>query len=46
MLWPTSSSEDFLIAPARSRIELTSAAALFSAYAKSLPVDLAPQGFS
>ena len=46
MLWPTSSSEDFLIVPARSRIELTSTAALFSAYAKSLPVDLAPQGFS
>src|SRR5258708_38019543 len=46
MLWPTSSSDDFIIAPARSRIELTSAAALFRAYAKSLPVDLAPQGFS
>jgi ribosomal protein S18 acetylase RimI-like enzyme len=46
MLWPTSSSDDFLIVPARSRIELTSAAALFRAYAKSLPVDLAPQGFS
>jgi ribosomal protein S18 acetylase RimI-like enzyme len=46
MLWPTSSSDDFLIVPARSQIELTSAAALFRAYAKSLPVDLAPQGFS
>ena len=46
MLWPTSSSDDFTIAAARSRIELTSAAALFRAYAKSLPVDLAPQGFS
>ena len=46
MLWPTSSSDDFLIAAARSQIELTSAAALFRAYAKSLPVDLAPQGFS
>ncbi|HWU54238.1 MAG TPA: GNAT family N-acetyltransferase [Rhizomicrobium sp.] len=46
MLWPTSSSDDFLIVPARSTIELTSAAALFRAYAKSLPVDLAPQGFS
>src|SRR5258708_26065567 len=45
MLWPTSSSDDFIIAPARSRIELTSVAALFRAYAKSLPVDLAPQGF-
>jgi len=46
MLWPTSSSEDFLIVPARSKIELISAAALLRAYAKSLPVDLAPQGFS
>ena len=46
MLWPTSSSDDFIIAPARSAIELTSAAALFRAYAKALPVDLAPQGFS
>ena len=46
MLWPTSSSDEFTIAPARSRIELISAAALFRAYAKWLPVDLAPQGFS
>jgi GNAT superfamily N-acetyltransferase len=46
MLWPTSSSDEFVIAPARSKIELTSAAALFRAYAKALPVDLAPQGFS
>ncbi len=46
MLWPTSSSDDFIIAPARTPIELTSAAALFRAYARSLPVDLAPQGFS
>jgi putative acetyltransferase len=46
MLWPTSSSSDFLIAPARSRTELTSAAALFRAYAAALPVDLASQGFS
>jgi ribosomal protein S18 acetylase RimI-like enzyme len=46
MLWPTSSSDDFTIAPARTPIELTSAAALFRAYARSLPVDLAPQGFS
>lgn len=46
MLWPTSSSDEFTIAPARTPIELTSAAALFAAYAKSLPVDLAPQGFS
>jgi GNAT superfamily N-acetyltransferase len=46
MLWPTSSSDDFLIVAARSKFELTSAAALFRAYAKSLPVDLAPQGFS
>jgi len=46
MLWPTSSSDDFTVSPARSPIELTSAAALFRAYAKSLPVDLAPQGFT
>ena len=46
MLWPTSSSDGFLIAPARSKIELTSAAALFRAYAKTLPVDLGSQGFS
>ena len=46
MLWPTSSSDEFIIAPARSGIELTSAAALLRAYAKALPVDLAPQGFS
>lgn len=46
MLWPTSSSDDFTISPARTAIELTSAAALFRAYAKSLPVDLASQGFS
>ena len=46
MLWPTSSSDEFAIVPARSKIELISAAALFRAYAKTLPVDLAPQGFS
>jgi GNAT superfamily N-acetyltransferase len=46
MLWPTSSSNDFLIVPARSATELISAAALFRAYAAALPVDLAPQGFS
>ncbi len=46
MLWPTSSSDEFAVAPARTAIELTSAAALFRAYAASLPVDLAPQGFS
>ncbi|HEY1876725.1 MAG TPA: GNAT family N-acetyltransferase [Rhizomicrobium sp.] len=46
MLWPTSSSNDFTVAPARTQIELTSAAALFRAYARSLPVDLGPQGFS
>jgi ribosomal protein S18 acetylase RimI-like enzyme len=46
MLWPTSSDNGFTISPARSAIELTSAAALFRAYAKSLPIDLAPQGFS
>ena len=46
MLWPTSSDNGFTISPARSAIELTSAAALFRAYAAGLPVDLAPQGFS
>jgi len=46
MLWPTSSDNSFIIAPARSATELTSAAALFRAYAASLPVDLSPQGFS
>jgi ribosomal protein S18 acetylase RimI-like enzyme len=46
MLWPTSSSDDFTVTPARTTIELTSTAALFRAYAKSLPVDLDPQGFS
>jgi putative acetyltransferase len=46
MQWPTSSNNDFLIAPARSATELISVAALFRAYAASLPVDLAPQGFS
>jgi ribosomal protein S18 acetylase RimI-like enzyme len=46
MLWPTSSDNSFSILPARSATELTSAAALFRAYAASLPIDLAPQGFS
>jgi putative acetyltransferase len=46
MLWPTSSDSGFTVSPARSVIELTSTAALFRAYAKALPVDLAPQGFS
>jgi GNAT superfamily N-acetyltransferase len=46
MLWPTSSDNSFTIQPARSATELISAAALFRAYAASLPVDLAPQGFS
>jgi GNAT superfamily N-acetyltransferase len=46
MLWPTSSSDEFEIVAARSRIELISAAALLRAYAKALPVDLSPQGFS
>jgi GNAT superfamily N-acetyltransferase len=46
MLWPTSSDNSFLIAPARSATEMISAAALFRAYAASLLVDLAPQGFS
>ena len=46
MLWPTSSDNGFTVSPARTEIELTSAAALLRAYAKALPVDLAPQGFS
>lgn len=46
MLWPTSSDNSFTISPARSATEMISAAALFRAYAASLPVDLAPQGFS
>lgn len=46
MLWPTSSSDDFQIVAARSKIELTSAAALLRAYAKALAVDLCFQGFS
>ena len=46
MLWPTSSDNSFTISPARSATELISAAALFRAYAATLPVDLAPQGFS
>lgn len=46
MLWPTSSDNSFTITPARSATEMISAAALFRAYAATLPVDLAPQGFS
>ena len=46
MLWPTSSDNSFAIVPARSATELISAAALFRAYAATLPIDLAPQGFS
>ena len=46
MLWPTSSDSSFIIAPARSAVELTSTAALFRAYAATLPIDLGPQGFS
>ena len=46
MLWPTSSDNSFAIQPARSATELISAAALFRAYAATLPIDLAPQGFS
>ncbi len=45
MLWPTSSSSEFTVSPARTKIELVSTAALFQAYAASLPIDLAPQGF-
>ena len=46
MLWPTSSDNSFTISAARSTTEMISAAALFRAYAATLPVDLAPQGFS
>src|ERR1700761_4210967 len=46
MLWPTSSDNSFTISTARSLTEVHSAAALFRAYAATLPVDLAPQGFS
>lgn len=46
MLWPTSSDNSFTIAPARTPTEMISAAALFRAYAATLPIDLAPQGFS
>jgi len=46
MLWPTSSDNGFSILPARSATELISAAALFRAYAATLPIDLGPQGFS
>jgi GNAT superfamily N-acetyltransferase len=40
------SSNSFDIRPARSMAELTATAALFRAYAASLSIDLAPQGFS
>jgi ribosomal protein S18 acetylase RimI-like enzyme len=46
MLWPTSSDNSFVIVPAHSATEMISAAALFRAYAATLPIDLAPQGFS
>jgi GNAT superfamily N-acetyltransferase len=46
MLWPTSSDNSFTVSPARAGVEMISAAALFRAYAKVLPVDLAPQGFA
>lgn len=45
MLWPTSSSSEYTISAARTPTELTSVAGIFRAYAASLPVDLAPQGF-
>ena len=41
MLWPTSSDSGFTVTPARTAIELTSAAALLRAYAKVLPVEYA-----
>ena len=40
------SSNNFDIRPARSQPELTATAALFRAYAASLDIDLAPQGFA
>lgn len=46
MLWPTSSDNGFTVTAARTSIEMTSAHALLRAYAKVLPVDLEPQGFS
>jgi GNAT superfamily N-acetyltransferase len=45
MLWPTSSSSAFTISAARTATEMTSVTGIFRAYAASLPVDLAPQGF-
>lgn len=42
---PTSSNS-FSISPARSRAEMTATAALLRAYAVSLAIDLAPQGFT
>ncbi len=42
---PTSSNS-FSISAARSRAEMTATAALFRAYAASLNIDLAPQGFT
>jgi GNAT superfamily N-acetyltransferase len=42
---PTSSNS-FTVSPARSRAELTATAAMFRAYAQSLDIDLAPQGFA
>jgi ribosomal protein S18 acetylase RimI-like enzyme len=44
-LWPTGSDTGFAVSPARTKVEMISAAALFHAYAASLPIDLAPQGF-
>ncbi|MES2474094.1 MAG: GNAT family N-acetyltransferase [Pseudomonadota bacterium] len=40
------SSNSFTISAARSVPELTATAALFRAYAKTLDIDLAPQGFA
>jgi ribosomal protein S18 acetylase RimI-like enzyme len=42
---PTSSNS-FTVSAARSRAEMTATAALFRAYAASLAIDLAPQGFT
>jgi len=39
-------SNSFSISAARSRAEMTATAALFRAYAASLNIDLAPQGFT
>jgi GNAT superfamily N-acetyltransferase len=43
---PPTSSNSFTVSAARSVPEMTATAALFRAYAKTLDIDLAPQGFA